>query len=400
MRISNHFDLAYCTNIHPAKGWNEVRQSLAQHSLEFKRRLSPDRPFAIGLRLSNSECIELLEGSRLQEFAAFLKDSGLYVALLNGYVYGEFHGAPVKANVFAPDWTDEERILYTLRLAQILKTLLPEGMCGGISTAPISYKPWIRDELVFRKAVHSLVRVASELIRIERESGKHIRLEVEPEPDGLIENSGEVIGFFKEWLFREGAEALSSRCGVSREEACALLARHICVCFDTCHSAIEYEDPESVLNEYKRAGIEVGRIQLSSALAVALPAPDIVRQLQPFDDSTYLHQVIERRPDGSLRRFRDLGDALMSVEDPIPREWRIHFHVPLFTSGHGDLGSTQGDVSRVIRSLRKRNYTGHLEIETYTWSVLPDFLKVSLADSIVREYRWVLAALEGDAEER
>ena len=301
----------------------------------------------------------------------------------------------MKADAFAPDWQHEERVQYTLRLARILKKLLPDGLCGGISTAPISYKPWIQqgDLKVFGKAVHHLIRVAAELIRIECESGKHIRLEIEPEPDGLLENSEEVIEFFKQWLFREGAEILAAKLSVFSENACRLLTRHICICFDTCHSAIEYEDPVDALDRFARAGIVVGRVQLSSALALPLPTSNICKQLLPFDDPTYLHQVIERRSDGSLRRFRDLGDALKSVGDPASCEWRIHFHVPLFTPGYGDMGSTQDNVSKVLLLLKRGFFTEHLEIETYTWSVLPDFLKVNLADSVEREYRWVLAAI-------
>ncbi len=35
----------------------------------------------------------------------------------------------------------------------------------------------------------------------------------------------------------------------------------------------------------------------------------------------------------------------------------------------------------------------HLEIETYTWDVLPAELKASAVESIAREYEWALGVL-------
>jgi hypothetical protein len=394
MLISSNLDLAYCTNIHPANGWSEVLDNISDHSLELKKRLSPNRPFGIGLRLSDKESRELVDGDKLPEFASFLKDNGLYVALMNGYVYGAFYGTPVKTDVFAPDWQRPERLLYTLRLAKILEKLLPENGAGGISTAPLSYKPWIYpgDSFAMRQIIRNIVACAEELIRIERETGKCIRLEIEPEPDGLLETTHEVCAFFKEWIFGVGIDLLAHDLGISREIAGDRIRRLIGICFDACHSAIEFEEPEQALDQLAAAGIVVGRIQLSSALALSLPSQIAGDRLLPFADNTYLHQVAERRNDGSIRRFRDLGDALETIRDPEPRQWRVHFHVPLFTQGYGDLDSTQEYVSRLLRYIERQKPAAHLEIETYTWNVLPVPLKMGLTDSVEREYRWVLAA--------
>jgi hypothetical protein len=402
MRISEGTDLTYCTNIHPAHGWSEVLRNLSLHSLELKKRLSPDRPFGIGLRLSDRESRELLDTDKLQEFSSFLKDNGLYVALINGYVYGKFHGTPVKTDVFAPDWRNEERALYTIRLARILERLLPETADGSISTAPLSYKPWISpgDSSAIHTILRNLIRCVCALIRIEKETGKHIRLDIEPEPDGLLETVAEVTAFFKEWVFREGATLLANEQGLSKDNACCLICRHVGVCFDACHSAIEYEEPEQALDSLTAAGITVGRIQLSSALTLSLPTEDIAGQLLPFSDNTYLHQVVEQRSSGVLRRFRDLGEAMETACDLERRTWRIHFHVPLFAAGFGTLRSTQDYVLRLLRHNRGQCITPHLEIETYTWGVLPDNWKLGLTDSVEREYRWVLAADWGETCER
>jgi hypothetical protein len=111
-----------------------------------------------------------------------------------------------------------------------------------------------------------------------------------------------------------------------------------------------------------------------------------VSRLRPFDDTTYLHQVMRRGP-GGVERFPDLGPAL---EQPAAGDWRIHFHVPLFTRDYDGLASTQSDVARVIAAAEASRFTRHLEIETYTWDVLPPALKVDVVDSIAREYDWVL----------
>ena len=45
--------------------------------------------------------------------------SGLYVFTINGFPYGPFHGQPVKAAVYRPDWREAERGRYTADLAEL-----------------------------------------------------------------------------------------------------------------------------------------------------------------------------------------------------------------------------------------------------------------------------------------
>lgn len=396
----NRFQLTYCTNIHPAHGWEEVFSSLQRYAPALKARLSPDRPFGIGLRLSGQESAELLEGDRLATLRSFLDSAGLYVFTMNGFPYGTFHGQPVKADVHAPDWRDEERVQYTLRLATILAELLPEGGTGGISTSPLSYKAWIDagDRATWELLTGNVVRVAEELVRVRRTQGKLIHLDIEPEPDGLLENSVELVRFFQEWLLADGACGLADRLGIPVEEARASLLEHIRVCLDTCHVAVAYEEPADVLARLEAAGIKVGKVQISSALRVQLPAEEHARQalrmsLAPFVESTYLHQVVQRNHDGTLSRFPDLPAALDAIGDERAKEWRIHFHVPIFVERYGDFWSTQDGILETFALLRERPFCDELEIETYTWDVLPPSLKAELRESICREYEWVLHVL-------
>jgi sugar phosphate isomerase/epimerase len=393
------FHLTYCTNIHAADGWDAVFTNLRRYAPTLKARFSPAAPFGIGLRLSAREARELLAGERLQEFRAFLGREGLYVALINGFPYGPFHGTPVKANVYAPDWRDSARVDYTLDLIRILAVLVPPGIDGGVSTAPLSYKPWMagQGDDTWESITHNVVRVADRLVRIRRDTGVVIHLDIEPEPDCALENSDESIEFFELWLSRVGTPALARGLGIERRAAEDLLRDHVRLCFDCCHFAVEYEEPETALDRFAAAGIKIGRVQLSSALRVPFgndpsTAAQTMRALEQFADTTYLHQVVEIRPDG-LCRYPDLDRALQTARAVPPEEWRIHFHVPLFAREYEAFSSTQDYVARVLDLARTGQFTTHLEIETYTWDVLPAGLKVDLGESIAREYDWVLGTL-------
>jgi hypothetical protein len=393
------FDLTYCTNIHAGDGWEEVFANIRQYGPALKQRLSPKAPFGLGLRISARECEQLLQGDRLARFKAFLNEEELYVALINGFPYGSFHKQVIKEDVFAPDWREEERVDYSLGLIKILKDLLPQRSDGGISTLPLSYKRWIVDDGAWESITKNLVRVTEAMVRARRENGCLIHLDIEPEPDGLVENSAELAAFYRDWLLTAGASLLADAMSVAVDEARKHLLDHVRVCFDTCHFAVEYEDPASALERFSKAGIGIGRVQISSALKVILPDDGrdrqlLARQLGPFAESTYLHQVIERRDGGGMRHYPDLTDALPMIEEPQAREWRIHFHLPLFAEQFGMFGATQQYIRTIFGMLKETRFTRHMEIETYTWDVLPPELKQDLLESIDREYRWVLGEFE------
>lgn len=338
-----------------------------------------------------------MEDDRLARFRTWLDEQGLYVFTLNGFPYGSFHGEVIKDRVYAPDWRNSERVTYTRRLAEILAVLVPDNMTGSISTSPLSYKPWLDDagrKETFRKGSRHLAEVTAALAQLEDETGTHLHVDLEPEPDCLIENTVESVDFFEEWLWPVGGGHLADLLGLSQPEARTLLRRHVQLCYDTCHFAVEYETPDAVFDRLKTAGISVGKIQLSAALRVPLRSGDrhaAAERLQPFAEATYLHQVVERRADGSLHRYRDLPDALQRIDDEAAREWRIHYHVPLFTAAYDDLQSTRDDITRTFDTLQDDPFCRHLEIETYTWDVLPPALKKDLPTSLQREYEWVLS---------
>jgi hypothetical protein len=390
----NNLHLTYCTNIHPGESWPQVRTNLEQYIPLLKARLSPDAPFGIGLRLSDEAARELLTEDHLIQFQSWLIERNLYVFTLNGFPYGGFHGTAVKDRVYAPDWSDRLRFDYTLRLLNILAVLLPEGIEGSISTLPLSYKPWWSDragcEAVYRDSSLHLAQLTAEMDKIRQETGKLIHLGLEPEPDGLLENGAEVVQFYQKWLLPIGRDYLAQQ-GIPPSLAADRLLEHIRICYDTCHFAVEYEDPAAVVQQFQVAGIKISKIQLSAALKVNLSngdRHDLHARLLPFAESTYLHQVIERWADGTLHHYRDLAVALPFFKQSAAAEWRTHFHVPIFIENYQLLQSTQDHIVSVLQLLPAFSCS-HLEIETYTWDVLPPQMKQDLLTSIEREYRWV-----------
>jgi len=385
-------------NVHPGLTLDEVEANLRTHVLPLKQRFAPDRPFGVGLRLAGEASREALADDRVHALRSWLDNNGLYVFTMNGFPYGPFHGETVKGNVHAPDWRDEERVAYTIRLIDILAVLLPNDVAdGSISTSPFTYKPWIDvdDPALWERFVTNTVRVAEHLVRVRQETDKLIHVDLEPEPDGLLGDGAELIDFFETWLLPKGTPQLAKRLGTDDATARNLLLEHIRVCFDTCHVAVGYEQPRELLDRFQALGIHVGKIQISSASRVALPddaaqRSTIARELAAFDEPVYLHQVIQRNLDGSLTRYPVLPDALPSIDDPSAAEWRIHFHVPVFLEHYESFGSTQETIRETLDLLAERHVTNHLEIETYTWDVLPADLKQDLGTMISRELEWVL----------
>ncbi|OKL40244.1 metabolite traffic protein EboE [Pontibacter flavimaris] len=400
MLINDVLHLSYCTNIHPGETWEEIFSSLKKYLPELKEKLSPKQPFGIGLRLSDKASRALAEERRLTAFREWLDEHGLYVYTMNGFPYGGFHNQVVKDEVHRPDWTTKARLDYTLRLAHILATLLPEGVDGGISTSPLSYKPWHENNAeqlntVYSGATDSLVELVEQLRQIKENTGKTIHLDIEPEPDGLLENSEEVIRYYQDWLLPKGVEKLVQSSGLTEQQAKEAVLTHIQLCYDVCHFALAYEKPEEAFAKLTSAGIKIGKIQLSAALKVKLPADSagkatLAGKLAPFAESTYLHQVVAQDAAGKLTHYPDLQLALDTMQETKAQEWRTHFHVPLFTDAYNGLQSTQGDVEQVLAYLKNKHITNHLEVETYTWEVLPEGLKVDLSQSIRRELEWVM----------
>jgi hypothetical protein len=395
--------LTYCTNIHPGESWDDHFSAIRENIPVVKKQLSPDKQFGIGLRLSHLASMELGKKENLQKFIDWLDKSGCYVFVINGFPYGGFHHTKVKDQVHAPDWTTQDRVLYTIQLFNILSALLPKGMEGGVSTSPLSYKHWhsaVKEDRIqaIEVATENVLKVVQDLIGLRESTGNLLHLDIEPEPDGLIGNGPEFISWYRHQLLPQGTKYLKKYLGYDEQAAVTAIKDHVQICYDICHFAVGFENHEAIIRELEIQGIKVGRIQISAALKGDM-APNPVDRgktadaFRRFNEPTYLHQVVARQEDGTLKRYPDLPEALEDVNNALTREWRSHFHVPLFVEDYGALQSTQSDIEAVLSVQKAKAFSSYLEVETYTWEVLPKELRLPLKESIVRELQWVKGVL-------
>lgn len=379
MRLSHNIHLGYCTNIHRGETWEETFDSLRTHTLAVRRQVCPDAPYGIGLRLGHDAARELVRPGQLRAFQDWLRRNDCYVFTINGFPYGRFHGARVKEQVYLPDWTSSERLAYTNLLFEILAEIAPEECGGSVSTLPGSFKEFGLSESQVEVMRDNVTRCAEHVATLRERTGKDLHLGMEPEPLCQFETTEETIQFLAPL-----DPATRAIVGVN---------------YDTCHLAIEFEDATESLRLLREAGIRVSKLHLSSALRLK-PTPEALDHLGAFADNVYFHQVIERHlPSGKLTRYRDLEDALAgaaSAPGEVGDEWRVHFHVPVHAQPDLLFGDTRGQICGVLDVLaREPALCGHLEIETYTWEVLPPALRsASVVDQLVSEYRWCLNELQ------
>ena len=383
MKLNHDRHLAYCTNIHRGETWAETFASLQNHALAVRQKVCPQKPFAIGLRLSERAAVELAERVVLLAFQHWLGANGCYVFTINGFPYGRFHGARVKERVYRPDWTSPERVAYTNLLFDLLAQLVPAGIEGSVSTLPGSFKEFHPSPDALKAIRRNIWQTVEHIARVSEQTGRHLHLGLEPEPLCLLESSAETIHFFDHL---RGEHPRDER-----------LAAHLGVNYDCCHFAVEFEEPQNALPCLVNHGIRISKIHLSSALKVS-PTPAARAELKKFADDVYLHQVVTRDEAGARKIFRDLPDALAhhsSLATHNSEEWRIHFHVPLHAPAAPPFENTNDHLLGALDWLQASpEMCPHLEMETYTWEVLPPELKSqNVVDQLAAEYDWTLAEL-------
>jgi hypothetical protein len=417
MRLPRGHHLAYCTNIHPAETWPETLAALEKHTLAVRAQVCPDRPFAIGLRLSDLASRQLSQPPELLHFRRWLEGHECYVFTINGFSFGRFHGERVKERVYLPDWTSPARLEYTNRLFDLLAQLLPEGVAGSVSTLPGSFKEFIAQPgqlAAIRGHLHACVKHIAET---SARAGRPLHLGLEPEPLGLLETTRETVDFFDRL---RGEHPGDSR-----------LEEFLGVTYDTCHLAVEFEEAAQALALLQSHRVKISKIHLSNALKLRISNCGMRMAdcgLGAFADDTYLHQVAVRSSDGQLMRYRDLEDFLNrqsasanerqkrsvgvleycdpeshhsitpSLQPPIHPQWeeaRVHFHIPLHTPPAEWFETTSGHLLGALDVLQASpDLCSHLEMETYTWQVLPPAWKSrSVVDQLAAEYDWCLREL-------
>ncbi len=369
--------LAYCTNVHPGESLERSLAMLDRYATQVRDHINPRGTLGLGLWLSAASAREIL---RTPDGIAQLRDwfntRNFEVITLNGFPYGDFHQAVVKTRVYKPNWTAQERLAYSISLAEILAGLLPtRASTGSISTLPIGWRAdFSTDEQAVgaESAAQNLRSLAAQLSRIEASTGKRITVDLEPEPGCLLDTAPLICRFFEQHL------------------ASAESRRYLGVCHDTCHSAVMFEPQADAFACYEGHGVRVGKVQVSSALACNGAAKELA-ELAQFAEGRYLHQTSVLVGSGTPRFFDDLDAALDENLDGL---WRTHFHVPVFLEELGRLSTTSHEIAVALASCSKID-PPIFEVETYAWSVLPPHLREGdLAHGIAKELLWTRAALK------
>lgn len=396
--------LTYCTNVHPLGDWASWQDIIGHFGPAIRKELGWKK-LPMGLWFPAALVAELAGGSN-QEAAAscrrikdLLDRQNLSAFTCNAFPFGNFHDKVVKTKVYHPDWTQAERLNYTVACARILADLIPQGGEGSVSTLPLGWRmDWTAEHS--RAAARNLAAFVTVVREIAYKEGKVLRLGIEPEPGCIIETTDQVVAFWDAYLRPEAEKA-----GITPEE----LAVFCGLCYDTCHQAVQFEEPIEVLKRLKANGIRIAKMQLSSAIEFKADPERATRELRAkFVEERFLHQTRIRTPAGIIG-FDDLPEALAAApigqadaNDPYDlsnlwaHPWRVHFHVPIDAAELLDssaVTTTRDDMLKAYRFAVSHDLCRHFEIETYTWSVLPEAHRpkddAELAKSIAREIRFI-----------
>lgn len=387
------FPFGYCTNVHAGATLETAWANLQRFSGPVRQQLCPEQNLPIGLWLAADAARDLLQGSAIEDFAQKLHENCFSAYTFNGFPQGDFHQPVVKHEVYKPTWLSEERTNYTISLASILAGLLRDDQnLGSISTLPLGWphKKWTEED--FLESAKNLHKVVQHLEKIADDFGKEIVIAIEPEPGCVLNTAPEIIEFFERYLF-SGENAECAR-------------KHLSVCHDICHSGVMFEPQIEAFQSYLDAGIRIGKVQVSSAVHVPFDSQqsdserdELLAQLRTFNEPKYLHQASRSNDKGKLEILaEDLHLAIdsWSGDAALTRHpWRVHFHVPIFVREFGRLHTTQSDIVEAVQFLQSHGarevagsswFTGHYEVETYAWPVLPESLaETDLASGIARE---------------
>jgi sugar phosphate isomerase/epimerase len=389
--------LTYSTLVHPGDTWSEMWDSLNRYVPQVKARVSPKKSFGVSLRLSASSAKTLTgdpgERERLKDF---LTQHDMYLYTVNAFPFGPFKNTLVKKEVYEPDWRSDERAVYTMQVADILAEVAAPHVDPSIQSPPLGFKPRVTGPEVVEAFTRQVIRVVSHLVQLRERTGRTVTLALEPEPACFLETTEEAVDYFKNHLYAAKAvQMIVTSTGVSKAEAEQSLRRHLGMVYDICHQAVEYEDIGASLRKLADNGIPVFKLQEAAALRVPVVTQEIVNAMRPFADTVYLTQTVEMR-NGKMTRYLNLEDAFAAFEkDPGPREWRTHVHVPVFLESIGEhFKTTRFAIEDALKFHKKNKLSPQLEIETYTWDVLPDSMKSgSIVDYVQRELDWVKGQL-------
>lgn len=391
------YRVGYCMNVHPATDLKSVLHNLEHYSAAVRKELvassalEADSVLGVGLWLSEPVVADLQDASKRQLLRDRLAELKLEAFTFNGFPQHNFHQPIVKHSVYSPTWLEESRLNYTKQLATIMSEMLPEGQIGSISTLPIGWPFEAVTDHQLETAAANLHQLALHLEHLNESTGREIVVAIEPEPGCTLGDSTSMHSFFRRFLLNNADADLHRK--------------YLTICHDICHSAVMREDQAEQLAGYFEEGIRIGKVQVSSAIQVnwdAMSAEEKVEafaQVRSFAEDRYLHQTTTQQDAASsIRMFDDLNPLVDDISEPhlLTGNWIIHFHVPIHIQRFGRLDTTQSEILPTVEAFCKEKklltnslFTGHFEIETYAWSVIPpEFRRDSIVADIADEFRF------------
>jgi sugar phosphate isomerase/epimerase len=388
--------LSYSTLVHPADDWEQIWQSLNTYVPKVKERFAGNKRFGVSLRLS-AKSAETLAKSKAErdKLRKFLDDGNMYLYTVNAFPYGAFKGTVVKEQVYEPDWRSEERTQYTINVANVLADVAPAEVLPSIQTAPLGFKPRVTGPDIVASYTDHVLRVAKHLVELEDKTGVTVTLGLEPEPYCFLETTDETVDYFTNHLYSGASvEKFAKMSGLPIAEAISALRRHVGIVYDICHLAVEYEDITQSLQKLVNAGVPIVKLQEAAALHIPEVTQSVVDTLKRYSKTIYLTQTIEKK-DGKFTKYLNLEDAFAAWDkNPGPREWRTHIHVPVFLEDLGQFRTTRFAIADALKFHKQKPLSRQLEIETYTWDMLPDNLKTGdIVEYVCRELEWVRGQL-------
>ena len=388
--------LTYSTLVHPADDWDQLWKSVNTYLPQVKARMAPDQKFGVCLRTSAPSAAALsADPSKRADLKQFFADNDLYLYTANAFVYGVFKKQIIKEEVYEPDWRTEDRVEYTMQVASLLAHLAPEGIEPSIQSAPLGFKPRVTGDDVVQAYTTNVIRVVAHLVKLHKETGKVVTLGLEPEPRCFLETTDETIDYFTKTLFSgETAQRLAKATGLNEADAAVAMRKHMGVVFDIGHQAVGFEHIPTSLQKLVDHDVQIVKLQEAASMYMPGVTQKTVDALQAFAKTIYLSQTCQKK-DGKTTWFMNLEDAFEDwYKNPGPRDWRTHFHVPVFLDDLGAFGTTRYALEEALAFHKKTPLSAHLEIETYTWDVLPDHLKTGdIVEYVCREMDWVKGQL-------
>ena len=285
-----------------------------------------------------------------------------------------FHGERVKEKVYQPDWSDPERLAYTIRVAELGVELGMDNFC--ISTLSGGF----RTDDDMRKIdtyIHHWLEWVQWARLLEERTGQRVALALEPEPFNTMEDESDAICIWHT-LVGQGAKRYIPESD---------LKRYLGLCFDTCHFSVRYVPLISSWERLKAHGMPVHKIQVSVAPRwTKSMGQEALEQFFKWEEPVYLHQSFAQ-VDGERHDFLDLDQA-KNFRGRI-EEWRTHFHVPIHQSHRED--STGHDLIEFLAHIKKEKEQPLLEVETYSFASMGDQWgePEPLEQSIAKEMLWL-----------